>query len=83
MTRVMQPTDRDRLHTKQAEAEELRCRNAIQAAGWTIVRSVVRPFGTHMTIMREGQRAGCTFKYGAPGELARQVQDRHRQRQEQ
>jgi len=64
----------DRIHADQARAEELRCKNVIEAAGWEVTRVTLRFGSPHYAIVN---KAG-TYRFGTPEELARKVQDRQR-----
>jgi hypothetical protein len=67
----------DRMRTAEAKAEELRCRNVIERAGWTVTRVTSRDGSPWYAIFN---MAG-THRYGTPAELARIV-GRQQQRQE-
>jgi hypothetical protein len=56
VTTVLQQSEADRIRADEAKAEELRRRNVIEAAGWTVTRVSVRNGKTHHSIVRGDDR---------------------------
>jgi hypothetical protein len=77
MTQVLTRSDLDRMHAMQAEAEDLRCRNVIEKAGWSVEHSTTRNGRTHFSIVKDGRHW-----YGSPQELAERVQNDNRKHKE-
>jgi hypothetical protein len=63
---VLTQSEADRIGAEEAKAEELRCRNVIEACGWSVERVTTWRGRSHYSIVKEGRQL-----YGSPKDLAR------------
>ena len=55
MTFVLQQSEADRIRAAEAKAEERRCRNVIEGAGWRVTRVSMRFGSPHYAIVHEDE----------------------------